>query len=202
MLPADKSAKSPLIQGQHDNSTEARRLSTRDALRQRVSDARISVSYIFYCVLCAIASLVMITFLIISHSSGVPVQLWLIILDGTLTTVIALETGLDILIEGKRFCKSSWHLFDLFASAVSVVCFILLILERLQIMLSLQDAVGVAVLMVRYSAQSFRVIRYIRASVRSRDQLSAVDTDAGKIMFPEEDPLLISLGTSGRMEDT
>jgi len=110
-------SRAPLIDDRTKRRSEDetnRHLSKREVFRQSIYTARISVPYIVYCLLFALLSLALIIFLIGTHNLGKPIEVWVIVLDGILAFVLVMETAIDIYIEGKRFWRSPWHLFDFF----------------------------------------------------------------------------------------
>ncbi|CDJ63035.1 hypothetical protein, conserved [Eimeria necatrix] len=141
-----------------------------------IYNIRLSRWYLAYCSLMAVATLSLVIFMIIDvHFRKNPVPVWVCALDGFITFAVCFETIVDMILLGKPFWTSGWHVFDF---AVSVVCFIswlLLLLEVVGVVESLDEFVTVILLTIRYAAQFVRIVRYIRTGAEAQDSLSAME---------------------------
>lgn len=141
-----------------------------------VYNIRLSRWYLVYCSLMAIATLSLVIFMIVDvHFLKNRTPVWVCAVDAIITFAICLETVVDMILLGKPFWTSGWHVFDFAVSLVCLVSWILLLLEVIGVVESLEGFVTVILLTIRYTAQFIRIVRYIRTGAEAQDQLSAVE---------------------------
>lgn len=145
---------------------------------------KLSPIYIVGCIVIALMSLAVIIDVGVRHLMGDPLHWYTLVLDGIATFTITAETIVDMGVEGRRFWRRPWNIFDFIVSSMSVVCFILFLLEMLGHMSNSPESIALTVIVLRYVFQIFRVSRYIRTSYESRRAQEIVN-DSGKVLFDE-----------------
>ncbi|XP_022586956.2 uncharacterized protein LOC34623686 [Cyclospora cayetanensis] len=137
---------------------------------------RLSRWYLAYCSLMAIATLSLVIFMIIDvHFRKNPIPMWVCAIDGFITFSLCFETIADIILLGKPFWSSGWHVFDFSVAVVCFVSWLLLLLEVVGVVDSVDEFVTVILLTIRYAAQFIRIVRFIRSGAEAQDSLSAVE---------------------------
>ncbi|PFH32713.1 hypothetical protein BESB_013250 [Besnoitia besnoiti] len=137
---------------------------------------RLSVWYIFYCTVMALATLALVIYMIVDvNVKGNAMPIWAVVADGLITTTLCIETALDMYFMGQRFWSSGWHVFDFAVALTSFVSWILLLLEVVGVIKNFDQFVTIALLTVRYTTQSIRIIRYVRTGAQAQDAQAAVE---------------------------
>ncbi|CDJ56991.1 hypothetical protein, conserved [Eimeria maxima] len=168
-----------------------------------IYNIRLSRWYLAYCFLMAIATVCLVVFMIVDvHFRKNPVPVWVCAVDGLITFAVCFETIADMILLGKPFWSSGWHVFDF---AVSLVCFaswLLLLLEVVGVVESLDEFVTVILLTIRYVAQFVRIVRYIRTGAEAQDSLSAAEKHIIRFDKPggREEPSRPSVVTGGELD--
>lgn len=163
-----------------------------------VYNIRLSRWYLAYCFLMAIATFSLVIFMIVDvHFRKNPVPIWVCAADGAITFAICLETIVDMILLGKAFWSSGWHVFDFAVSLVGFVSWVLLLLEVLGVVESLDEFMTVILLTIRYGAQFIRIVRYVRSGAEAQDSLTAVEEGIIRFDSPNSraDPGLAVPGT-------
>lgn len=137
---------------------------------------RLSKWYLFYCTLMAIATLSLVLYMIIDiHVKGNPLTVWAVAVDGTITLTMCIETVADMLAVGKHFWETGWHVFDFGVAVTSLVSWLLMLLEVVGVITNFDQYVTIILLTCRYTAQTIRIIRYIRTGAEAQDAQATVE---------------------------
>ncbi|PHJ22505.1 cation channel family transporter [Cystoisospora suis] len=137
---------------------------------------RLSRWYLLYCTLMALATLGLVVYMIVDvHVRGNTMPIWAVALDGAITLTLCIETALDIYFIGRAFWGSGWHVFDFAVALTSFISWLLLLLEVTGVIKDFDQYVTIILLTCRYTAQTIRIIRYIRTGAQAQDVQTTIE---------------------------
>lgn len=147
-----------------------------DVGRAVVYNVRLSRLYVVYCLLISLLTASLVIFMIVHvETTKSPIPFWVVIIDGIITFVMLAETLADMTFLGWSFWESGWHAFDFAVAFISLACWILMLLDYLSVTRSLDEFLTIILLCVRYAAQAFRIVRYLRSAAEATSVQAAVE---------------------------
>lgn len=168
----------PLLEDEEKERRKAAALKSlqKDVGRGVVYNVRLSRLYVAYCLFMSLLTASLVIFMIVHvETTRSPVPLWVVIVDGAIAFAMIGETMADMILLGWRFWESGWHAFDFAVALISLACWILMLLDYLTVTSRLDEFFTIILLSVRYTAQAFRIVRYIRSAADATTVQAAVE---------------------------
>lgn len=168
----------PLLEDEEKERRKAAALRSlqKDVGRGVVYNVRLSKLYVAYCLCMSLLTAALVIYLIIHvETTEAPIPLWVVIVDGIIAFAMIGEILADMILLGWCFWESGWHAFDFSVALISLACWILMLLDYLSVTRSLDEFFTIILLSVRYTAQAFRIVRYLRAAAEATNVQAAVE---------------------------
>lgn len=169
----------PVLYGQEDEDRPLRAslsLSLTERLRDNIRRLRLSN---FYVAVCAFFSFICTGLLLHSIFSrqgfGQPRPMLMFVSEALITVLIVAETFADMVLYGCReYWRNGWHVFDF------VVCFICVASLAADVIpwipvIKVSAMVGFPLLIIRYMAQTVRILRLLKNAGKAKAEMDVVD---------------------------